>query len=80
MSTQNLLELPFDGITNPTVAIFGREWVHWVRVNIPGDNLPCDGKDGGEDLKAYVGSGPPKDTGLHRYVFLVFKQVWIFSI
>ena len=43
-----------------------REWVHWVRVNIPGDNLPCDGEDGGEDLKIYVGAGPPADTGLHR--------------
>lgn len=25
-------------------------------------------------LTAYVGSGPPKDSGLHRYVFLLFKQ------
>uniref|UniRef100_A0A7S0H8Z1 Phosphatidylethanolamine-binding protein n=1 Tax=Hanusia phi TaxID=3032 RepID=A0A7S0H8Z1_9CRYP len=51
-----------------------REWVHWVRVNIPGDNLPCDGEDGGDDLKAYVGAGPPKGTGQHRYFFLLFKQ------
>jgi hypothetical protein len=28
-----------------------------VRVNIPGDNLPCDGEDGGDDLKTYVGAG-----------------------
>jgi hypothetical protein len=28
-----------------------------VRVNIPGDNLPCDGEDGGDDLKIYVGAG-----------------------
>ena len=33
------------------------QWVHWVRVNIPGDNLPCDGEDGGDDLKTYVGAG-----------------------
>ena len=33
------------------------QWVHWVRVNIPGDNLPCDGEDGGDDLKIYVGAG-----------------------
>lgn len=51
-----------------------REWVHWVRVNIPGDNLPCDGEDGGDDLKTYVGSAPPADTGKHRYVFLLYKQ------
>jgi len=51
-----------------------REWVHWVRVNIPGDNLPCDGEDGGVDLKTYVGAGPPAETGLHRYVFVLYKQ------
>jgi phosphatidylethanolamine-binding protein (PEBP) family uncharacterized protein len=25
-------------------------------------------------LSDYVGSGPPPETGLHRYIFLVFKQ------
>lgn len=28
----------------------------------------------GDVLSEYVGSGPPKDTGLHRYVFLLYKQ------
>ena len=28
----------------------------------------------GEVLSDYVGSGPPPDTGLHRYVFLIYKQ------
>ncbi|XP_018796164.1 PREDICTED: protein D1-like isoform X2 [Bactrocera latifrons] len=27
-----------------------------------------------EILSAYVGSGPPKNSGLHRYVFLLYKQ------
>lgn len=22
----------------------------------------------------FIGSGPPQDTGLHRYVFIAFKQ------
>ncbi|XP_037948326.1 protein D3-like [Teleopsis dalmanni] len=46
-----------------------REFLHWLVVNIPGDNL-----NKGEVLTDYIGSGPPKDTGLHRYVFLLFKQ------
>lgn len=25
-------------------------------------------------MSDYVGSGPPEKTGLHRYVFLVYKQ------
>lgn len=29
----------------------------------------------GEVKYAYVGSGPPSGSGLHRYVFLLFKQL-----
>ncbi|CAK1541414.1 unnamed protein product [Leptosia nina] len=46
-----------------------REWHHWLVGNIPGANVSS-----GETLSAYVGSGPPEGTGLHRYVFLVYKQ------
>lgn len=49
----------------PTV----REWHHWLVGNIPGDNLSK-----GEVLSEYVGSGPPKDSGFHRYTFLLYKQ------
>jgi phosphatidylethanolamine-binding protein (PEBP) family uncharacterized protein len=46
-----------------------REWHHWLVGNIPGDRIAD-----GEVLSAYVGSGPPQGTGLHRYVFLVYEQ------
>ncbi|XP_067626131.1 protein D3-like [Eurosta solidaginis] len=46
-----------------------REWHHWLVGNIPGGDVAK-----GEVLSAYIGSGPPPDTGLHRYVFLIFKQ------
>uniref|UniRef100_A0A182Q078 Phosphatidylethanolamine-binding protein n=1 Tax=Anopheles farauti TaxID=69004 RepID=A0A182Q078_9DIPT len=46
-----------------------RSWKHWVVGNVPGMDL-----DAGEILADYVGSGPPQGTGLHRYVFLVYKQ------
>ncbi|KAH8288308.1 hypothetical protein KR054_000668, partial [Drosophila jambulina] len=46
-----------------------REWHHWLVVNIPGKQV-----EKGEVLTDYVGACPPEDTGLHRYVFLVFKQ------
>lgn len=46
-----------------------REWHHWLVGNIPGADVSK-----GEVLSEYVGSGPPKGTGLHRYVFLVYKQ------
>lgn len=46
-----------------------REFRHWLTVNIPGNDI-----SNGETIWEYIGSGPPKDTGLHRYVFLLFKQ------
>ncbi|XP_055595938.1 protein D2-like [Uranotaenia lowii] len=46
-----------------------REWHHWLVGNIPGAEVAK-----GETLSEYVGSGPPEGTGLHRYVFLVYKQ------
>lgn len=42
---------------------------HWLVVNIPGNDISK-----GQVVFDYIGSGPPKDTGLHRYIFLVFKQ------
>lgn len=46
-----------------------REFRHWLTINIEGNDL-----NSGESIFQYIGSGPPKDTGLHRYVFLLFKQ------
>lgn len=46
-----------------------REWHHWLVGNIVGSNLNT-----GETLSEYIGAGPPKGTGLHRYVFLIYKQ------
>ncbi|KAI6177269.1 hypothetical protein M3Y97_00888500 [Aphelenchoides bicaudatus] len=46
-----------------------REWHHWLISNIPGNDL-----EKGDTLSAYVGAGPPEKTGLHRYVYLVYKQ------
>lgn len=46
-----------------------REWHHWLVVNVPGNYVSR-----GETLSQYIGSGPPRDTGFHRYVFLVYKQ------
>uniref|UniRef100_A0A0N5C895 Phosphatidylethanolamine-binding protein n=1 Tax=Strongyloides papillosus TaxID=174720 RepID=A0A0N5C895_STREA len=45
------------------------ECKHWLVMNIPGNNV-----EKGETIAEYIGSGPPKDTGLHRYIFLVYKQ------
>lgn len=46
-----------------------REILHCLISNIPGNDVAK-----GETLAEYIGSGPPKDTGLHRYIFLVYHQ------
>lgn len=46
-----------------------REWHHWLIGNIMGGDIIK-----GEVLSDYIGSGPPKGTGLHRYIFLIYKQ------
>lgn len=46
-----------------------REIRHWTVVNIPGSAV-----EKGDEVIEYFGSGPPKGSGLHRYVFLVYKQ------
>lgn len=52
-----------------SLCYFFLQWHHWLVGNIPGKEVSK-----GETLSEYVGSGPPEGTGLHRYVFLVYKQ------
>lgn len=37
-------------------------------------NVPNNDVKDGDELFEFIGSGPPQGTGLHRYVFMVFKQ------
>jgi len=42
---------------------------HWLVVNIPGSKV-----NEGQVLAEFIGSGPPEGSGVHRYVFLAYKQ------
>ncbi|XP_051954398.1 phosphatidylethanolamine-binding protein 1 [Xyrauchen texanus] len=46
-----------------------REWHHFLVINMKGNDISS-----GCVMSDYVGSGPPKGTGLHRYVWLVYEQ------
>lgn len=43
--------------------------LHWLMVNIPGADVPK-----GDNIAEYIGAMPGKDTNLHRYTLLVYKQ------
>jgi len=51
--------------SNPEFA----EWRHWHIVNIPQNQISK-----GKEFAQYIGSAPPPDTGLHRYIYMIFKQ------
>lgn len=55
---------------NPTL----RHWQHWLVGNIP----ECDISNG-EVYTEYSKPFPSEDTGLHRYVFLIYKQPELLS-
>nr|XP_053631747.1 protein D3-like [Cherax quadricarinatus]XP_053631748.1 protein D3-like [Cherax quadricarinatus] len=46
-----------------------REFLHWLVVNLPS----CDPATG-HTLSGFVGSAPADGSGLHRYVYLVYRQ------
>ncbi|XP_053419940.1 phosphatidylethanolamine-binding protein 1-like [Nycticebus coucang] len=46
-----------------------REWHHFLVINMKGNDISS-----GTVLSDYVGSGPPKGTGLHCYVWLAYEQ------
>lgn len=50
---------------NPTA----REYRHWMVINIPDNSI-----DDGLTIADYIGSDAPQGSGLHRYMFLVYKQ------
>lgn len=51
------------------------EYCHYVATGIKFDNAQGGVvSDKGKVVMTYVGPGPPKDTGLHRYIFMLFKE------
>lgn len=56
-------------VPNYSIKVNSNIKVHRLVGNIPGNAI-----EKGEVLSDYVGSGPPPETGLHRYVFLIYKQ------
>jgi len=51
-----------------------RNYCHYVQVNVPGAGSEHVDIHKGHNVVPYMGPAPPPKSGLHRYVFLVFKQ------
>ncbi|XP_034025877.1 phosphatidylethanolamine-binding protein 4 isoform X2 [Thalassophryne amazonica] len=55
--------------TNPTSAY----WRHWLVVDIQGSSLK-NGMVKGRTLTEYARPTPPRNSGFHRYQFMLFEQ------
>jgi phosphatidylethanolamine-binding protein (PEBP) family uncharacterized protein len=44
------------------------DYIHWIVTNISNKNIS------GNTLLSYKGPSPPKNTGLHRYIFFIYEQ------
>ena len=45
------------------------DYCHWLIINIPDNNL-----NNGDIILPYKGPSPPPKTGVHRYIFELYKQ------
>jgi phosphatidylethanolamine-binding protein (PEBP) family uncharacterized protein len=52
-------------------------WRHWVVVNIPAStvNGTANIVDAGKTLTPYLAPGPKDESGPHRYLFLLFREL-----
>jgi len=55
---------------NPKAA----QWLHWLVVNLPGEELSNGEDRDGKILMPHNGPAPPQGSGPHRYVFAVYEQ------
>ncbi|KAL6074466.1 Phosphatidylethanolamine-binding protein 1 [Balamuthia mandrillaris] len=58
-----------------------KAWLHWLAVNVP---LSSDDDElepeKGFAIAEYVGAAPGKDSGKHRYTFLVYEQPGVIDV
>lgn len=57
-----------------TICQFKRSDIYLTIIPLFLGNIPGSEVSKGEVLTDFVGSGPPKGSGLHRYVFVLYKQ------
>ncbi|XP_017460863.1 PREDICTED: phosphatidylethanolamine-binding protein homolog F40A3.3-like [Rhagoletis zephyria] len=69
-----------DVIDHPPASIADVKFASGVSMNLGSELTPTQVKDQPNDIEKgdvyseYIGSGPKEDSGVHRYVLLVFKQ------
>lgn len=65
-----LIDVDAPGPVNPKF----RHWLHWMVANIPAADIKKGRVGGGKQLMDYAPPSPVKNSGVHRYVYGLFKQ------
>eukprot|EP01032_Pedospumella_encystans_P020521 gene20521-23309_t len=68
------LDMPGEGGSGKSHSIKPIEEVHWVVINIPQSNI-----HEGVEILPYNSPAPEEGSGLHRYVFCLYKQKKAFN-
>lgn len=78
---QPLVRYPVDSNSFYTLILYDPNavtstgyYIHWVITNIPGNSIK-----NGDTVLSYTGPHPPKNSGIHHYIFSLYKQRSNFS-
>uniref|UniRef100_A0A1B6M2D0 Phosphatidylethanolamine-binding protein n=1 Tax=Graphocephala atropunctata TaxID=36148 RepID=A0A1B6M2D0_9HEMI len=52
----------------------GQYYLHWILANIRGEDFKQGDLSKSTEITSYLGPAPPEDTGLHRYMFYVYRH------
>ncbi|XP_046658907.1 OV-16 antigen-like [Homalodisca vitripennis] len=52
----------------------GQYYLHWIVANINGGDFKSGLLNGSTVITSYLGPAPPEGTGLHRYMFYVYRH------
>ena len=59
---------------DPNAATSSKNHIHWLIINIPGSSLHNSNINNGDILLPYKGPAPPPNSGIHNYIFELYKQ------
>ena len=59
---------------NAVTTTNSKNHIHWLIINIPGSSLHNSNINNGNILLPYKGPAPPPNSGIHNYIFELYKQ------
>lgn len=74
MSSSNELYTLILHDPNAVTTTNSKNHIHWLLINIPGSSINNGNINNGTILLPYKGPAPPPNSGIHNYIFELYKQ------